>query len=165
MGANTYDAVLLFTLWILAAAPFAVYFTVILHEPASPLLQTILHISLPLVGFAYFAWGWTRGGQTFGMQAWRLKIRATRGPVGLGRALLRYLLALTWLAALVAGFMLLLNAHYLVALIPFAVFGTAYLWIFFDPEAQALHDRLSGTRILFLPKSANARQKPETDPH
>ena len=163
MGANTYDAILLFTVWILAAAPFAIYFTVVLHDPGSRVLQTILHIYLPLVGFAYFGWAWTRKGQTFGMQAWRLKIFATKGRVGLGRALLRYMLALTWLAALVVGFMLLLNAHYLLALIPFVVFGTAYLWIFFDPEAQALHDRLSGTRILFVPKSTDARQKPETD--
>lgn len=165
MGANTYDAILLFTLWILAAAPFAIYFTAVLHDPASPTLQTILHIYLPFVGFAYFAWAWTRKGQTFGMQAWRLKIFAVKGRMGLGRALLRYLLALTWIAALVAGFMLLLNGRYLLALAPFAVFGTAYLWIFFDPQAQALHDRLAGTRILFVPKSANARQKSETDSH
>lgn len=165
MGANAYDAVLLFTLWILAAAPFAIYFVVVLHDPESALLQNILHVYLPVVGFAYFGYAWTRTGQTFGMQAWRLKVVAAHGPMGLGRALLRYLLALAWFAALIGGFILLLRERYLLALIPFALFGTAYLWIFFDPEAQALHDRMAGTRVLFVPKSAHARQKPSAEPH
>ncbi|MHB8252571.1 MAG: RDD family protein [Acidiferrobacter sp.] len=165
MGANAYDAVLLFALWILAAAPFSIYFAAVLHDWASPLLQNILHAYLPIVGFAYFSYAWTRSGQTFGMQAWRLKVTVVNGSMSLGRALLRYMLALVWFVALVWGFILLLHGRYTLALVPFALFGIAYLWIFFDPEAQALHDRLAGTRVLFVPKSTHARQKPSAEPH
>ncbi|HUW98276.1 MAG TPA: RDD family protein [Acidiferrobacter sp.] len=160
MGANAYDAILLFTLWILASAPFAIYFVVVLHDPASALLQNILHVYLPIVGFAYFGYAWIKKGQTFGMQAWRLKIFAADGHLGIGRAFLRYVLALIWFGALIEGFMLLFHDHYLLAIGPFALFAVAYLWIFFDPDAQALHDRLVGTRVLFLPKLAHARQEP-----
>ena len=165
MGANSYDAILLFTLWILAAAPFGIYFVVVLHDPDSALLQNILHVYLPIVSFAYFAYAWTRSGQTFGMQAWRLRVFSAHGPMSLSRALLRYMLALIWFVALIEGFILLLHGRYLLALIPLGLFGIAYLWIFFDPEAQALHDRLAGTRVLFVPKSTHARQEPHAESH
>jgi len=32
--------------------------------------------------------------------------------------------------------------------------GLGYLWIVFDPLRRAWHDRLSGTRVVVLPKSA-----------
>ncbi len=162
LAANAYDAVLLFAVWILAAAPFAIYFVVLRRAPTSALMQTILHWYWPLVGFAYFAYGWVRGGQTFGMQAWRLRVSTVHGgPLGILRALVRYLLALTWFAALADGFVLLFRHADQDALIAFAVFALAYLWIFFDPQAQALHDRLAGTRVLFVPRSPRPRKQPD----
>jgi uncharacterized RDD family membrane protein YckC len=163
MWANIYDAAILFALWVVIALPFGIYFVAIQHHPASPILQNILHASWPILGLGYFVYYWTKNGQTLGMQAWRLQVRATKGPLSLSRATLRYLLALLWFVALIAGLLLAFYGRYLLALPPLILFSVAYLWILWDPQGQALHDRLTGTRVFFLPKLANARQKPATE--
>ncbi|OGI41569.1 MAG: hypothetical protein A2150_00620 [Candidatus Muproteobacteria bacterium RBG_16_64_11] len=44
----------------------------------------------PVCGFLFYGWFWTRGGQTLGMRAWRLRLtRADGGPVTWRRAALR----------------------------------------------------------------------------
>ena len=54
---------------------------------------------------AYFVLSWTRGGQTIGMRAWRLRVVAEDGSrLSTPRALLRFLVALVSLAALGGGF-------------------------------------------------------------
>ncbi len=161
MGANAFDAILLFAVWLLAAAPLAIAFAVA-HRLDSPALQMVLRGYLPLVGFAYFGRAWIKNGQTFGMRAWRLTVRAAHGRLGIARALARYALALVWWVSLGEGLMLAFRGHELAAALPLAVFAAGYFWIFLDPEAQSLHDRLSGTRVLFTPKSAGARQEPQT---
>lgn len=162
MGANSFDAFLLVAVWVAAAAPIAIAFAVA-HKLQSPALQILLGAYFPLVGFAYFGRAWVRSGQTFGMRAWRLSLRAARGRLSVTRAAVRYVLALAWWGALIEGFALAFQGDYRIATLPLALFGTAYLWIFFDPEAQALHDRLSGTRVLFIPKSPGAGEKPRAD--
>lgn len=157
LGANTYDGILLFTVWILASAPFAVYFAV-RHEIHSPLLDQILHIWLPIVGFLYFAYGWTRRqGQTFGMQAWRLRmVTADHGSISIGRALIRYLWACAFLLALIFGLILIVQGHTRPALGAVALYAASYLWIYVDRQAQTLHDRLAGTRVLYVPRTRAA---------
>ncbi len=162
MGANSYDAMLVVALWVAAAAPFAIGFA-IAGRLQSPALQMLLRVYLPFVGFAYFGRAWVRSGQTFGMRAWHLGVRAARGRLTVARAAVRYLLALLWWASLIEGFALAFQGRYHVAALALAVFGTAYFWIFLDPEAQALHDRLSGTRVLFIPKSPGTGDKPGAD--
>lgn len=154
LGANTYDGILLFAVWILAAAPFAIYF-VVQHQAHNPLLDQILHIWLPIVGFLYFAYGWTRQGQTFGMQAWRLRIfTVDHRKIGIGRALVRYILALALLLALIFALVLIVHGHLVAALAAAALYAISYLWIYVDGEAQTLHDRLAGTRVLYVPRGA-----------
>ncbi len=162
MGANAFDAFLLFALWVGAAAPIAIVFA-IAHELQSSALQIVLRIYLPLVGFVYFGRAWIKSGQTSGMRALRLKVRAASGPLSLARAVARYALALLWWAALIEGLASAFEGHYRMAAFAVTLFGAAYFWIFFDPEAQALHDRLSGTRVVFIPKSPGAGQKPRAD--
>ena len=162
LAANTYDALLLFALWVAAAAPLAIVFA-IAHHSQSPLLQEILRGYLPLVGLVYFSRAWLKTGQTPGMRAWGLAVRVPHGRLGIGRALLRYVLALLWWVSLIEGLTLSFQGHYLPATILLALFGSAYFWIFLDPESQCLHDRLSGTRVLFVPRSPRARQKPQAD--
>ncbi len=161
LAANTYDALLLFALWVVAAAPVAIAFA-LAHDSQSPLLQDILRGYLPVVAFIYFSRAWLKSGQTQGMRAWGLAVHGARGRLGVGRALARYILALLWWVALVEGLTLSFRGDYLAATALLALFGSAYFWIFIDPESQCLHDRLSGTRVLFVPKSARARQKPRT---
>ena len=81
---------------------------------------------------AYFGWFWLHGGQTLAMQTWRLRIEnaVSDAPLSWQRALLRYVLA--WFSLW--------------------FFGAGLIWAFFDRDKQFLHDRLAGTRQVFLPK-------------
>jgi len=87
-------------------------------------------LALVATVWAYFSWSWTHGGQTVGMLAWRLRLTAADGtPAGLGAASLRLLGAC-------------LSA---------ALFGLGYLWCLIDPAGRTWHDRISGTRLVYLP--------------
>lgn len=79
---------------------------------------------------AYFLWYWRHGGQTLAMQTWRVRLvdASDGGGVTVARALLRYILA--WPSLL--------------------FFGVGLLWAPFDRDRQFLHDRLAGTRLVFL---------------
>ena len=53
---------------------------------------------------AYFVVSWTRGGQTIGMRAWKLRVvDASGAPLRWSQAVLRFAIALVSLAALGAG--------------------------------------------------------------
>lgn len=81
---------------------------------------------------AYFTAFWSRGGQTVGMRAWRLRIETADGrPLAVTAALLRILATLVAVAPLGAGI----------------------AWILVDRERRGLHDRLAGTRVVRLPKA------------
>jgi len=82
-----------------------------------------------ILGFYLFFW--SRGGQTLGMRAWRLRLTDSRGhSPSIRQCALRCL----------AG--------------PFALglaaFG--YWWAWFDREGRCWHDRVSGTRVVVLEK-------------
>ena len=89
--------------------------------------QWLYTVYLLTVTFLFFGWNWTHGGQTLGMKAWHLKIRALDGgPVTWGSASVRLLAAcLSW-----------------------GLLGLGYLWILVDREHLAWHDRLSATRVV-----------------
>ncbi len=81
---------------------------------------------------AYYVLNWMRSGQTLGMRAWRLRAVSDAGSrLSICRALLRFLCGfLAW---------------------PPAALGV--LWLYFDPDHLALHDRLSRTRVVRLERS------------
>jgi uncharacterized RDD family membrane protein YckC len=84
-------------------------------------------LSLVAIAFGFYAIFWTRGGQTLGMRAWRIRlVAAAGGDVGWGRASVRFFAA--WLSALPAGL--------------------GYWWALFDRDRCCWHDRLSGTRVI-----------------
>ncbi len=79
----------------------------------------------------FFIGFWCRGGQTLGMRAWRIKlISADGGAINLTQALKRLL-----------G-----------VLLSIAPGGLGYWWQLFDRDNQSWHDRLSGTRVVLIPK-------------
>ena len=79
----------------------------------------------------FYVWFWTRGGQTLGMLAWGIRAESRSGGLmSVTQALLRFLCA--WPA--------------------FFLFGFGYFWLFFDSQGDTAHDRLSGTRVLRLPR-------------
>lgn len=85
-----------------------------------------------IVGFAFFGWFWTHGGQTLGMRAWRLQLRtAEAGSVRWPAAALRYGVAyLAWGAALLG-----------------------ILWCLIDHRRRAWHDIAAGTEVVVLPRT------------
>jgi uncharacterized RDD family membrane protein YckC len=84
---------------------------------------------LVLVVAGYYALNWLRSGQTLGMRAWRIRVVSASGG------------SLTWKAAILrAGF----------GLLAWAPAALGVLWLYWDPERLALHDRLSKTRVVRL---------------
>ena len=138
LAATFYDGLLVFAVaWtVTAAAVFlrleAVGETAIRASGraavSGPLLQGAIGIALVF----FFGWFWTHSGQTLGMQVWRLRVQQPDGS------------AVTWLQALVRMAGAALSA---------ACCGAGYWWLLFDRERLTWHDRVSGTRVVLLPKS------------
>jgi uncharacterized RDD family membrane protein YckC len=123
-----YDALVTIALLMLAAVP-----PVMLAGGSMP--NTALRIAFQLyliaVMFLFFGWFWVHGGQTLGMRAWRLRVVSADGTgIGWRAAGIRFLGA--WLSVL--------------------ALGLGYIWAIFDRERRTWHDRLSGTRVILLPK-------------
>jgi uncharacterized RDD family membrane protein YckC len=93
--------------------------------------------ALVAVALTFCAAFWTRGGQTLGMRAWRIRVVATDGgPVSWRSAVVRFFAG--WLAALPAGL--------------------GYWWALLDAERRCWHDLLSHTRVIRVaPRAASAR--------
>jgi uncharacterized RDD family membrane protein YckC len=89
--------------------------------------------SLAALALVFCAGFWTRGGQTLGMRAWRIRVvAADGGRVTWPQAIARFFAG--WLAALPAGL--------------------GYWWAWVDAERRCWHDRLSNTRVVRVPPRA-----------
>lgn len=129
-----YDSLVLVALWIGAAALWMVIGVGLgRFHPNEPLIPGNIAFDLYIlaVTYLYLAGLWHRTGQTLGMRAWRMRVTAVDGaPVGWKQGFVRLLAAtLSWL-----------------------LLGAGWLYILFDEQGRALHDRLSGTRVLRLPR-------------
>jgi uncharacterized RDD family membrane protein YckC len=103
-----------------------------------------------LVIGAYFVLCWRRG-QTLPMKTWNIRLIDRDGkPPTLLRACLRYVIA--WVPVLLAAGLVwaLHTATGLPATVSLIVFAplAVFVWSWFDPEGQFLHDRVLGTRLL-----------------
>lgn len=80
-----------------------------------------------LLGFGFFGWFWTHGGQTLGMRAWKIRVVTYSGqPLDWQQAFFRYMAAIiSWL---------FLGAGFFAALL--------------DAERLTWHDRFSRTRLI-----------------
>lgn len=85
----------------------------------------------------FFAYFWVKNGQTLGMQTWRLKVvNQDNEHINYKQAYLRCLYAL----------------------VSFTFFGLGYLWALVDKDKKTLHDRLSNSQTLLLPKRKKAKK-------
>ena len=138
LAALLYDAFLVAAIWMLLGYLLQFIFgpdsnQVVDGRVITNPVQDAVLFSLMLASSAtFYCYFWMRNGQTLGMLAWRLKLQNHRGEIiPLRQALLRFVLA--WPAFLCAGL--------------------GYLWLYLDSEGDALHDRLSGTEVVLVPRS------------
>lgn len=127
LAAMVYDSLLLFGLLFVATA-------ILLPFTGGEAVATgTLWYSayLVLVCFLFFGWCWTRGGQTLGMRAWKIKVQQADGnDLGWPQALLRFVFAAVSLAAL----------------------GLGFFWMLLDSKKLTWHDRWSKTVVVLLKK-------------
>ena len=121
-----YDLLLLIA-WLFI--PWVIISMVMERSYDGPLFQAMVYLQIGLF-FTYF---WRLKGQTLGMQVWKIKTINDRGEI------------LTFAECVVRFFF---------ATFSFAVMGLGFVWILFDPDRLAWHDRASGTRVVFLGQNA-----------
>lgn len=126
-GAIIYDAILLIAVVVIASLP-----VVVLHAGATDGEPWFTAYVLA-IGYVYLAWFWTHGGQTLGMRTWRIVIIRDDGhPV-------------TWRDGLV---------RFVTAICSWIPLGAGFLWSLVDSERRTLHDIVSATSLVVLPRSA-----------
>ena len=121
-----YDLLLLIA-WVFI--PWVIIFMAMERSYEGPLFETTVYLQIGLF-FTYF---WRLKGQTLGMQVWKIKTINDSGEI------------LTFVECAVRFFF---------ATFSFVVMGLGFVWILFDPNRLAWHDRASGTRVVFLGKNA-----------
>jgi uncharacterized RDD family membrane protein YckC len=126
LAALVYDGLLLLAVFF-AATAFILPFNA---GRAFTTDQFFYPIYLFTVGFLFFGWFWTHGGQTLGMRAWNLRVLTfDRRNLSWKQALQRYVAALlSWLCL-----------------------GAGFFWILFDKQHHSWHDYLSRTALFFDP--------------
>lgn len=127
LAAICYDAMLLFALWMVGAAIWVAF----RHGQAVPAEYLPFQLFLALIGFLFLGGFWTHGGRTLGMMAWRLRLVGRHGA------------AVTWPQAF---------RRYLAAMLSWALLGLGFLYCLVDRDRRTLHDILSGTRLVVMPR-------------
>jgi uncharacterized RDD family membrane protein YckC len=123
-----YDSLLLFALMFLGTLPFVAL------RGGEPVVagDSFYQWSMLLVAYVFFVGFWSLAGRTLGMQSWGLRLETGDGQKpGLARASLRFMSSvLSWLPL-----------------------GLGFWWQLWDPQNLSWHDRLSGTRLRFYPRT------------
>ena len=126
-----YEALLLFGPLLLLGFLYSV--VVDFSDRADPASLAIKRLGLQLLLggalLAYFVWGWTKNRCTLPMQTLGLRVQTLDGaPASTRQAVIRGLIA-----------------------VPSVLTGLGILWAIIDRDSQTLHDRLSGTRLVYIP--------------
>ena len=128
LAALFYDLLVLVAIWMFAAALVLLAFggeVDVAHQP--PLYHATLQGALLFLTSLYFALSWSRGGQTIGMRAWRVKVVDASGhSLDFRHAIRRFALAL----------------------ISFCFAGFGFIWCLFDSDRRAWHDVVGKTRMV-----------------
>ena len=132
LAAAIYDLFPLIALWMLTAglALLLVHGRVDLAHPTIA-WRIGLRVALLAITAAYFVISWTRGGQTIGMRAWRLRIVRTDGaPLDTRQAIVRFIVSVVSLVAA----------------------GLGFWWALFDAQNRTWHDLAAGTLMVRIEK-------------
>jgi uncharacterized RDD family membrane protein YckC len=137
LAAMFYDSLLLLAIFMIATAAFLPFTGGEAITPArSPALEFFYRLVLLALFVLFFGTFWTRRGQTLGMASWHLRVEREDGSL------------LTWGDTIV---------RLAAALLSWLPLGLGYLWILFDRDHRAWHDRLSRTRVVVVPKDPGRR--------
>jgi uncharacterized RDD family membrane protein YckC len=147
-----YECLLIMALLLVPSALFTWLKAVI---GASFWLDKLLQLALLAVLFSYFGLSWVHGGQTVAMKAWRLKLEtADGGRLGWSQACVRFVVALLLVVGVpVVAYLGMGRSDPGAARIALLWCLVPFLWSYFDPQGQYLHDRLCGTRMRLQPKT------------
>jgi len=135
----TYESIILFGVIWFADYAFSAL-TQFKGEPG-PLRHAFQAFTVLVLG-GYFSFFWSGGRVSLPMKTLSLAVQTQDGgPPGTARAAFRFGAALAIpVAALAAGHLL---SAWLYLLVP-----VSWLWCMLDRDAQALHDRIAGTRLV-----------------
>lgn len=137
LAAMFYDGLLLVAILMIATAlmlPFSGGEAITAAD--HPWLEFAYRLLLGGLVVLFFGTFWTRSGQTLGMASWRLRVEREDGSL------------LTW------GDTTKRLAAAVLSLLPM---GLGFVWMLFDRDGRAWHDRLSRTRVVLLPKRVSGR--------
>jgi len=132
LAAAIYDLFPLLALWMLTAGLvlLAAHGNIdVAHPPLAYRLG--LRLALLAVTAAYFVISWSRGGQTIGMRAWRLRVVDSNGR------------ALSWPRALL---------RFAVAVVSLCALGLGFFWCLIDRDRRGWHDLAAGSAFVRLAK-------------
>ena len=121
-GAMFYDAILLVTVLFFASLVVVLPFKITIEHSAYPLFVLYIY----MVGFVFFGWFWTHGGQTLGLKTWKTKLISDIHP------------NVTWKQAFV---------RYLASLVCWLSLGIGFLWCYTNKDRLAWNDLMSKTRL------------------
>lgn len=157
IGALFYEAVLLTALIVVLAILFQLVFPSLAEHRY---LQLLLFACEIIFTYFYFHFCWKKG-QTLAMKTWRIRLcRLDSQPITIWQILGRYYLSLITFIPLIPITMMVKHEvlpHY-AAWIAIIWAAFPYLWAMLDKDKQFLHDRILGTRLVFV---APAQKKPK----
>ena len=141
LAACAYDLLPLLALWFATDALAMLLSGGRLAEPHPSWQQRLpLQLALLAVTAAYFVLSWTRGGQTLGARAWRLRVIRADGThdtrIPLTRALARF--AMGWISLL--------------------ALGLGFVWSAVDAQGRTWHDAASRTRLVRANQASSRHQ-------
>ena len=158
LAAFVYEGVLLFGVLMISAYLFS---SLTQQRHALQGRSSLMAFLFVVLGI-YFAWFWSRGGQTVAMKAWNIRLVTADGrPVTQARALLRYLLAWLWfLPALAATYLANLRGGAIAATLVLAGVAAYAALVRLRADRQFFHDAVCGTRLIdWRPAPPPARAK------
>ncbi|MCP1726195.1 putative RDD family membrane protein YckC [Natronospira proteinivora] len=152
LAAAFYDSLLVLAIWFLGTLIILPFARGESFDAENPLFLLYL---LLLTGL-FFGWFWWRSGQTLGMRAWRLQVvspeEAQAPPPNI---LIRVALVLGLIVSGLYGLVFLVMDTWpdwwgAIALFPLLL---SMSWSLVDAEQRCLHDILSRTRVIHIPKT------------
>ncbi len=127
LASSFYDALLCLSILFFATLP-ALWLN---QGQAFGHTDYVFQFYLLAVSFLYYAGSWVHGGQTVGLKAWKLKVVSENGQ------------RISWSQALI---------RFVAAIISITPFGLGFLWMAVDRERLTWHDRLSKSKVIYLPR-------------